>query len=540
MQNRIITIALVVALLTAFTNCANRGTPSGGDKDIVPPKITKSKPENYTTNFKGNEILIYFDEYIKIKNLTKQLIISPPMKNMPEITPLGSASKFIKIRIFDTLQPNTTYAFNFGNSIVDNNEGNPFTYYTYVFSTGNQIDSLEVKGAVSDALKSKADQFISVVLYEANTMYKDSLVYTDTPKYITNTLDSTTNFTLKNVKAGKYKLIAIKDENQDNKFQQKTDKIGFVEEFITVPNDSFYKIKLFKEAIDYKAKKPRQVAGERIAFGYEGGDYNKTTIELVSNPPKNFKYRIIKNAEKDSLDLFYLPKFEPKEDHKDSLVFKVTNAKVVDTFTVSIRDQYQDSLIVNAHPRGRIIVGQDLNIYANIPFTAIDKEKIKILDKDSTALDFSTTLDTLKNAYALKFDKTEDNVYNINVFPGALTDFFGNTNDTLIYSLQTKKRESFGNARIILKNAKYPVIIQLTNDKQEVLIEKAVDKARPIDFEYLETGKYYLRVVHDTNKNGKYDSGVFLKGIQPEYISYFPVPLDVRPGWDLVEEFTLK
>lgn len=535
MQNRIVTTVFYLLTLAILIGCANRGTPGGGDKDTTPPKIVRSKPDNFSTNFSGDEIYIYFDEYIKIKNLSKQLIVSPPMKNAPEITPLGSASKYIKIRIYDTLQPNTTYAFNFGNSIVDNNEGNPFTYFTYVFSTGNTIDSLEVKGAVSDALKLKADNFISVVLYEANETYNDSIVYKEVPKYITNTLDSTTNFTIKNVKAGKYKLLAIKDANQDNKFQQKTDKIAFHEGFITVPTDSTYKLKLFKEALDYKAKKPRQIAGEHIAFGYEGGNFETIKIDLLSNPPKDFKYRIIKNALTDTLDLYYLPKFK----EEDSLTFKMAHNKVIDTFTVHIRDQYKDSLKVDTHPKGSIIVTQDVNVFANIPLTNINTKHIKIIDKDSTQLKFDTAYDSLKNAYTLKFDKVEKSAYNITLFPNALTDFFGNTNDTLSFSLSTKERESFGNARLILKNAKYPLIVQLTNDKQEVFIERAVNEAKPIDFEYLQTGKYYLRVIHDTNKNGKYDSGIFLKGQQPERISYFPTVLDVRPGWDLVEEFTL-
>ena len=112
-----------------FINCANRGNPEGGPKDETPPVIIKAEPENYSTNFKGNEIKIYFDEYVKIKDLQKQLIISPPMNTKPDVTPLGSANKYITIKIYDTLQPNTTYAFNFGNSITDNNEGNPYPYY---------------------------------------------------------------------------------------------------------------------------------------------------------------------------------------------------------------------------------------------------------------------------------------------------------------------------------------------------------------------------------------------------------------------------
>ena len=269
-----------------FINCANRGNPDGGPKDETPPVIVKAEPDNYSTNFKGKEIKIYFDEYVKMKDLTKQLIISPPMTTQPEITPIGSASKYITIKINDTLQPNTTYAFNFGNSITDNNEGNPYPYYRYVFSTGDYIDSLTVKGKVVDALKRKPETFVSVALYEVDSTFNDSVVYKKSPKYITNTLDSVTTFSIENIKAGKYMLVALKDNNGDNKFQQKTDQIAFHDSFIEVPTDSLlYTLKLFSEELDFNATRPKLISGEKIAFGYEG-DYKDMQIAIVSDTPE--------------------------------------------------------------------------------------------------------------------------------------------------------------------------------------------------------------------------------------------------------------
>lgn len=263
-----LSLSLVLCLL--LFNCANRGTPSGGDKDELPPEIIKSTPENNSINFNSKEIKIYFDEYIKLNDLQKQLIISPPMDPEPEITPLGSASKFITIKIHDTLQANTTYAFNFGSSIVDNNEGNPYPYYRYVFSTGSYIDSLSVGGIVKNSLEREPDDFVSVMLYEVDSTFNDSIIYKKKPKYITNTLDSVTSFKLENLKAGKYLLVALKEENTNYIFQQKTDKIAFRKEFITVPSDSIFELNLFKEVPDFKASRPNLISGNKIAFGYEG------------------------------------------------------------------------------------------------------------------------------------------------------------------------------------------------------------------------------------------------------------------------------
>lgn len=534
MKNGFYNFLFFISITLIIASCANRGTPDGGEKDISPPVIVKSIPENYTTNFNSKEIRVYFDEYIRTKNLTKQLVISPPMKTQPEITPLGSASKYITIKIFDTLQPNTTYAFNFGNSIVDNNEENPFKYYRYVFSTGPYIDSLSVKGSIKDALNPEVDHFVSIALYEMDSTYSDSLIYKKEPNYITNTLDSTTNFKIENIKAGKYMLRAIKDKNGDNKFQQKNEKIAFYETPITLPQDTSktFELKLFAEAPNYRAAKPSLVAGEKIIFGYEG-DYKNTKIVLLSKVTDSFKGRYYKDEKTDSLLYYYNPKLKV-----DSLIFKVTNRKVIDTFTVRIKDKERDSLIVSSNPKGTIGIEKEFFITANIPFENLDETKIVIRDKDSVLVDFKTEYDSLKNSYALKFNKTVDNKYKIQMLPNALTDLFNNTNDTLNYSVKTQTEYNYFNSRIILVNAKYPVIVQLTDSKYEVIAEQYIEKAQPVDFNFLDPKNFFLRVIYDTNKNGKYDTGDYLKGIQPERVSYHPDVIEGTAGFD--EVTTLK
>ncbi len=522
-------------LCLVFINCANRGRPEGGPKDIDPPVIVKSSPENYSTNFTGNEIEIVFDEYIKIKDLKKQLIISPPMTYDPDITPLGSASKVIKIKINDTLKPNTTYAFNFGNSITDNNEGNPFPYYRYVLSTGDYIDSLTVKGQILDAVKREPETFVSVALYEVDSTYTDSIIYKEVPKYITNTLDSLTTFSIENVKAGTYMLMALKDKNGDNKFQQKTDQIAFHKDFIEVPTDSLYTLKLFSEDLDFKAVRPRLMSGEKIAFGYEG-DYKDMNIEILSDVPEDFTYRITKDEKTDSLYYWYKPRLEV-----DSLLFKVTHPTFEKEFTARISEQKRDSLIIKASPTGNIEQDEPFNISGNIPFTAFDPSKISIIDKDTTAVSFTTKFDSITNTYGLNFDKTEDNNYKVQILPEAFEDFFEGKNDTLNYSLRTKAK-SDSNLRIVLQNAIYPVIVQLTDKDGKVKLEQYATEPKPVDFLNVESGTYYLQVVFDSNGNRKYDTGSYLKKTQPERISYRehdPESDEVRAGWDQVWEFIL-
>ena len=525
-------LALIIGIV--LVNCANRGRPSGGEKDTTPPVITSASPKNYATNFKSKEIRINFNEYIKINNLQKQLIISPPMKTQPQITPLGGASKYITIKIFDTLQPNTTYAFNFGNSIEDNNEGNPYPYFRYVFSTGKTIDSLSVKGQINDALSREPDTFVSVMLYEADATYTDSIVYKKTPKYITNTLDSVTTFSIDNVKAGKYKLLAIKDANSDNKYQSKSDKIAFYKDFITVPNNDTYKLKLFKEAEAFKVIKPRQNAANKIDFPFIG-DYSNVKINLKSKTPANFKSRITKDKETDSLYFWYTP----KDLEIDSLIFKVSNKNYDNNFTVPLKDKKRDTLIIKTTSFGTIGSKELFKIHGSTPFKSFNTNKITVINTDSVKVKFKTKFDTINNTLALDFKKLESSTYQIKMLPEAITDFFGDKNDTLNYTVQTVPKSNFGNLRIKVNNATYPIIVQLTNAKGEIKYELISAKKEALDFLDISPGKYYIRVIFDTNKNNKYDSGNYLKGVQPERVSHFEISESIRADWSYEETLTL-
>lgn len=536
MFNKFLNFSFVVLIALVCINCANRGTPQGGEKDEDPPKIVKTTPKNYSTNFKGKEIEIEFDEFIKIKNLQKQLIISPPMKTQPEITPLGGASKSIKIKIYDTLPPNTTYAFNFGNSIEDNNEGNPFTYYRYVFSTGDYIDSLTVSGNITDALQREPETFVSVMLYEIDSTFSDSIVYKQTPKYITNTLDSLTSYTIENAKAGTYLLVALKDKNGDNLFQQKSDQIGFKKEFIKLPTDSTHTLRLFNEIKDFRPSRPQLVNGEKIMIGYEG-DYKGLTVTMISEVSEDFEYRITKDPKTDTLYYWYKPKLE-----MDSLVLNIDHPKINKDYTVRIRDKERDSLLLENSPSGTIAYDQDVSISGNIPLSKFDTSKIALIDKDSTTVPFEMkSFDSLSNTYSLSFDKTPDNKYNMQILPEAFTDFFGNVNDTLRYSFRTKDQDSYGNLRLNIYNATYPAIVQLTNKKGDMQYEKYAIEEKPLDFLNINPGKYFVRIIFDANGNKKFDTGNYLKKIQPEIVKHSEKELDeVRAGWDTETSFTLK
>jgi uncharacterized protein (DUF2141 family) len=494
------------------------------------------EPENFTINFKAEKFRLYFDELIKLEDVQNQLVVSPPLKNAPEITPQGGPRKYIEVIIKDTLRENTTYTFNFGQSIVDNNEGNPNSFLTYVFSTGTYIDSLTLSGAVKDAFNKKADQFISVMLYEMDSTYTDSTIYRNPPNYIASTGDSLPLFQLNNLRAGKYALIALKDVNKNHLFNQKQDKIGFLEDTITIPTDSTYLLNLFLEEPDYSVSVPSYVAKNRIIFGYQG-DGEDIQIETLTQLPDSVQTKILKDREKDTLNYWITPT------DIDSIIFTIANTKLelIDTFTVKTRKLALDSLTLSSGVRGKFNFEDTFSLLANTPIVAVDTSKIGLVVSDSLLAPYSYVLDTVENKIDFDFDIEPNQRYRFSLLPGAVSDFFGIQNDSLDYVISTSGYADYGNLRMTLGGAvKYPLILQLTNEKGELQREIIAPESKIFEFSNLEPGNYVVRVIFDDNGNGKWDTGSYLKKLQPERISYYPDVIEVRANWELEQNFIIS
>ena len=523
---------ILFLLVLATVGCAKRGSITGGLKDTLAPILKVSFPKNFSTDFKGNEIKLTFDEYIKLKDLNKQLIISPPMKYEPLITPT-SVSKFINIKILDTLQANTTYSFNFGQSIADNNEGNAYNQLKYVFSTGTYIDSLSLGGTVKDAYNKEVESFVSVMLYEVNDTFKDSVVYNDAPRYITNTLDSLKSFKLENLKAGKYLLVAMKDYGSNNKFNPAKDKIGFHKQFVTIPNDTVYELKLFKEVLLFKAYKPVQASGNRLILPFEGNAKNsKITLK---NGETILPTIISKFPKKDSLQLWFKPL------KVDSLALAVTKDKYKVNFTLKIKEQKKDSLKISAVQTGILNFRERLTLETATPLTKFDHSKIKLVNKDSVAVDFKTEYDDFNQQLFFDFKKEPSENYTLSMLPGALTDYLEQSNDTLIYKLNTRILADYGNLVVNLQNAKrFPVIVELTNEKGDILASEYSESSSKVEFNLVEPTLFWLRVIYDNNKNKEWDTGNYLEKHQAEEVVYFSKAVDVRANWDVEQVFDLS
>ncbi len=223
----IVLVATIAVSVIMDMGCAQQISPSGGPRDTLPPKLVMATPKDSSRNFKDNKITFYFNEYVQAENPHDNLIVSPTPKTEPFVE---AHLRTITVKIKDTLEANTTYSINFGNSIKDINEGNIAKNFTYIFSTGALIDSLELQGRVTMAQTGKPDSTLIVMLHRNKD---DSAVIKERPRYIAK-LDSSGRFHFRNLPAGTFYLYALKDEGGQKKYTSKLQTFGFAEKPVVI------------------------------------------------------------------------------------------------------------------------------------------------------------------------------------------------------------------------------------------------------------------------------------------------------------------
>lgn len=535
MIQRILSRLFILFVAFSLIQCARRGRPSGGPRDETPPVLIKAEPSNESVEFKQQSFKLYFDEYVQLKNLDQQLIVSPPLKYPVELSPSLRASKVIEVIIADTLQKNTTYAFNFGQSIEDYNEGNPLSFFRYVFSTGNVLDSLSLRGTVKDAFYPEPESFISVMLYRRDSTYTDSTVYLKPPTYITSTMDSLKVFELKNLRAGNYEVIALKDNNNNNLFDPLLDQIGFLNQSINIPKDSVVSLKTFVEEPSFSIAFTKLETNNRISLGHFGTPEN-VTITALSEVNQEAEFRLLKDGDRDSLNYWF------KNLKVDSLMLKIEEqpSGFIDTLNIKFRTLNSDSLVIKSISQKNKDLTDPFLIQANTPIEQFDPSKVSIVDKDTLQTPFEGKIDPLKNQVVLDFQKQLDNNYAIYLLPGAIEDFYQKTNDTIRYNLNVKKLEYYGALELsISRITDQPIIIELLNEKLKVERTLIHPKGNNLSFVHLEPQKYYIRVFLDANNNGKWDPGSFLEKRQAELVHYYSELIDVRSNWEIQQDIQL-
>ncbi|MBF1148384.1 MAG: Ig-like domain-containing protein, partial [Cloacibacterium normanense] len=382
-------IIFLLLLNLLLFSCARVGAPNGGTRDSLAPKFLGSNIDTTRLNVSRTvkELRLDFDEYVMLKDFNKNFNVSPPIKKIKKVIPSNLANKYVLIQWEDTLQANTTYNFNFGNAIVDNNESNPLPYFNFAFSTGDKIDDLFVSGTVKDAMtlikenQTAKDNKMVVGLYKAD----ENLDYKQKPDYITK-VDEENYFELNFLPKGEFVIIAFDDENQNSVYDAGKEKVSFLKEKITLDSTSVrgLKLKLYPSKKVVKYKESKAINGG-LLMTFEG---NPETVEVksLSEDLKDFKVTHAKRS--DSVNIW----FDAEKSNLGGTVSKQVKLSyftptISETISVSykaVKDEFKLS-----NEAGNLIAPENnFVINTSLPIENLSTSSWK-LESDSIAQDFT-------------------------------------------------------------------------------------------------------------------------------------------------------
>ena len=527
--------ASLLSGILLIAGCASIQTPQGGPRDTEPPKILKMQPENLTTNFNFKKIVIEFDEYFKIQNEFKEFSVSPEMPKQPVLKPKG---KRLEIAFIDTLEQNTTYTLNFGKSIVDVNEANEIKNFTYVFATGPQLDSLSIKGRVTNALTGEPELDALAFILPIN---RDTLFGKGRPSIYTLT-DSSGNFSLNNLRKDTYKLYVIKEQASGDKvYQQATDQVGFLKDSIVLTgNVDSINIEVFKEdAAEFRILDKKLNNDGSISFAF---NQKLKTPEITVTEPANLdatkKIRFSKNN--DSLRVWLA-----------DLSFDSTKIAINDqgkllnttTFNRGKKETYTRTLTATDNIEGRMLnPNKPLKLTFNFPVDSMNTSKITFLEDSVQKTNFTILKDSTDFlSYIIRYPWKIKKSYDIKFEDGAFTAIFNTKNKEFNKLFELASREDYGTLKLKIQvpEKEKSYILEITDGNKAVVNTLVVRQDTSVTLPNYKAGKYYVRITYDTNKNGIWDTGNVSLRTQPEKIWNEPKELSIRANWDRNEIVTI-
>lgn len=548
MQHNLLKILTALAVIIVFNRCAQIGVLTGGARDQTPPKLVQAIPELKTLQFNTDIITLKFDEFVQLRDLNNQLVISPKLKTKPEITANGKKI-IIKLNKQELL-PNTTYRFYFGKAIADMHEGNPLNNFSYIFSTGSKIDSINLKGTVINALSLNKEKDVVVGLY-FNKNLTDSFAFKNTPDYVTRTNESG-QFELNNLPQDEFKLLCFTDKNKDYMYNgADNEQIGFINDVVNLSMDSAFKMKLFSEI-------PPKTFIKKVIMTENGRGlilFNQKTVAALTtfdNSHAKDVYQLNKGKESDSCQFYY-------RNFKDTLWLKIAYGngvkKTSDTLRLKIpvlKNKYKK--IIKAE--GGIVYGkQDYNSQPVVHLSQwIDTSKtnlsgIHLIGRTDTTINKSSI--GLKwindHSFVLTNNFKPKQQYLLKIDTATFSGYNGSTNDSIKIPFTKQSKSELGS--LILKitfNIKQNYLIQLINSANKVVKENTVgfslsaSNATRISFNDVEEDTYRVRIIYDDNDDKVWNTGNYLKGIQPEKTYIFEKVIKILPDWEVEEEFILR
>ena len=487
--------------------CASIQSPSGGEKDLEAPVVVKSFPEQEETNTTPRVVKIEFDEYVKLNNLQKELLISPPLSKQPVMELKG---KKLQLELEEEeLNPNTTYTFNFGKGIADYHEGNILENYTLVFSTGDELDSLFIKGRVNSCHSATVGEQIIVGVYQKEVDDRDSTLFLQKPDYF-GLIKEDGTFRIDHIRAGTFELCAFEDVNGNYQYDGSSEQIAFYKNLVNSTDTGNFDLWLFKEEAELKLLDTRAKENGRIHFAYNAlidsaEVYSSTDLIYKTELDSVFVWAL--DFPEDSFKLF-----SKVNEHVDSAMVQLDSLQK-QNIKLSVREKY-------------LREKNTLHVHANAPILTIDTSQISVV-LDSVQIEYAVEFNHFE--LFINFEQQAEQTYTLILNDGAVLSTYENTNDSTNISFYTKKRSALAALKVNLETDETDYFIELLKDRKIVC---RIDAQSDLKFSKILPDSYQLRITLDSDKNGKWSPGNYLENIQPEKVFYYTGEIKLRANWE--------
>jgi hypothetical protein len=542
MSKQVLQILWVFGLFILFTHCAQIVPLSGGKRDTTPPKLLEAAPQNKNTGFNSDYITLKFDEFVQIKDLPNQMVVSPKIKTPPVVNADGK--RIIISLKKEELAPNTTYRLFLGKAIADMNESNSISGFEYIFSTGNHIDSLKLNGNITDAFNNRPVSNVLVGLYRG--INNDSLPYKENPDYTAQSNESG-DFYFSHLPYGTFNIYAFTDKNRNQVYDGETEKIAFLGSELKLGSDSLIKLTAFQE-------EPSKTFIKKVQNPYYGLIWvilNKKSITRTIPSDLKDKANIYEpnpGKEKDTISIYY-------RNIQDTLKLNVDLKKSIDTLTIALprynaaKKRFRP---VNHNMMAGILPAKEK---IRIVFTTwmdtlrTDPSKIKIKSKEDSLVVNRIPAGKWRSLteYEIDAQLKEGVDYTFKADTNSFYDVMGMSNDSIFIKFKTQSVLDLGNVKLKMKfRKKQQYIVQLINELSQVAGERIISfslsssNAETIDFTGILPGTYSVKIIFDDNKNNKWDTGRLISKQQPEKVVIHSKQIKVLSDWEVEEEISVK
>lgn len=584
MRNSLLALVAIV-LMIIMHSCANMASPNGGPYDELPPKFIGSTPAPNQTNFKGKKIEILFNELIQLDKPSENVIITPPQMDLPIVRTAGHKAV---IELMDTLKENTTYTIDFTNSISDNNEKNVLENFSFAFSTGGVIDTLEVSGILLNAENLEPMPGITIGLH--NNLEDSSFV--KLPFIRTSRTNDKGQFTIRNMAPGSYRIFALNDVNRDYRFDQPGEEIAFADSLViptfefasrqdtlwkdTVTIDTIrtvgytrfmpddIELRLFKEKFERQYMlKPERVVESQLTIRFNAETDSVPVPVPLNFTPQDSSWYLVQRADQGKTIHYWLTdslvwqqdtlQIELSYSKSDSLnvlrpqtdtVQFVMRKRPVEKKKKKKDDEPEPTIFMgmNVDAPGSMDVFDTISIVFDEPVLDLTKEKIFFDQKVDTLwqpVEFDFFPDSTNSlGFFIRRPWKYGEEYRLEIDSATIHSMYGKWNDGFSGQIKIKKEDDYGHLYINIAGADTTAYVELLNGS-DVPVRKAKVKNGGVLFMDLKPDKYYARLVLDVNDNGKWDTGKYADKQQPEVVYYYPRKFDIMQNWQVEETWNI-